>query len=258
MPKVQFIGKVLPAPAMLAVTLPDLTWKWEEQNLNLAFRVRINNSFVNIECELEKYEPAYAAELHKRALDLARAAVNVVGFATGLGLSVYLEALIAPDGIPAAILLKHPATTPLCTAYSLELARAGDLAAVYNLVLTEPPLFRALNDLIESVALPHVSAVNCGRVIDSIRRMITPDPNAAAKNAWQAMHEALNISREYQEWVSNQARGPRHGDPAYVPADVTHEIMHRSWAIMNRYLEYRRRGRTPLTAPEFPLLPPQS
>jgi len=68
------------------------------------------------------------------------------------------------------------------------------------------------------------------------------------------MHGVLNISRDYQQWISEQAKGPRHGDPAFVPGDVTVEITHRTWVVMNRFLEYRKRGNQPLTAPDFPLL----
>jgi hypothetical protein len=151
-------------------------------------------------------------------------------------------------------MFQDPTVVPFCTAYSLEAHRVNDLAEIYQLIIKSPPLFRALNDLIESLSIPHVSTVNCGRVIDAIRRLITPDITVPVKQAWRAMHAALNISREYQEWVSNQATGPRHADPAYVPPDITREITRRTWAIMNRYLEYRKRDAAALTDPDFPLL----
>jgi hypothetical protein len=156
--------------------------------------------------------------------------------------------------MPSAILPSDPATPPLCTAYSLDASRKAELDTVYQLVLKEPPLIRALNDLIESIGVPHVSCVNCGRVIDSIRRMITPDTKVSNAKAWQSMHSALNISQSFQEWIANQAKGPRHGDPAFVPGNVTAEITHGTWTAMNRFIEYRKCGNTPLTAPQFPRL----
>jgi hypothetical protein len=68
------------------------------------------------------------------------------------------------------------------------------------------------------------------------------------------MHKALNISRGYQEWVSKQSTGTRHGDNAFVPGAVSSEAMLRTWAILNRFLEYRKRGSQPLTVPDFPEL----
>ncbi len=173
-------------PVKITVHVPELKWKWQEQNLELIFRVKIDNSIVNVECELEKYEHRYFVELHKRASDLITASANLAAFATGYGLIVTLDTFIDTAGTPSQIILTAPALQPLCTAYGLEDARQGDFAAIYNIVITEPALFRAINDLIAAITFPHCSTVNCGRVVDSIRRMISPTLTEGA--AWQAMH----------------------------------------------------------------------
>src|SRR5215210_6851796 len=41
-------------------------------------------------------------------------------------------------------------------------------------LLSDFELFMALRDLIEANSIPHVGIVNCGRVLDSIKRMISP------------------------------------------------------------------------------------
>jgi hypothetical protein len=140
----------------------------------------------------------------------------------------------------------------LCTAYGLDPSRVADVDTIFRMTLSEPALFRALNDLVESITVFHVACVNCGRVIESIRRMISPNLDGA--QAWQTMHRVLNISRPYQEWISNQDKGPRHADPAFVPGNITTEVTNRTWTVMNRLLEYRKRGDQPLTSPDFPLL----
>jgi hypothetical protein len=135
------------------------------------------------------------------------------------------------------------------------LERSDDLAWVFNLVRSEPRLGQALNDLIDVLIIPGVAYVNCGRVIDNIRRMITPPGTATAPQAWEAMHTALNVSRPYQEWISEQSKGPRHAD--HIPdlsGEISMDLTHRTWTVMNRFLEYRKRGNQPLTPPEFPLL----
>jgi len=79
----------------------------------------------------------------------------------------------------------------------------------------------------------------------------------SAGMAWKAMHNALNISREYQEFISMQSAGPRHGEPQQpivVPANTQMEVTRRAWQIMNRFFEYRKRNDIPLTAPDFPKL----
>jgi hypothetical protein len=177
---------------------------------------------------------------------------NLAAFATGHGLIVTLDTLIDPNGTSSALIFHDPSLPILCTTFGLEPARQRDFDATFRAVLMEPPLFMALNDLIAAITLPHCSLVNCGRVVDSIRRMISPTLEGSA--AWQAMHQALNVSRPYQEWISKQSTGPRHADPAFVPGTITTDVTQRTWAIMNRFLEYRKRGNQPLTAPDFPQL----
>ncbi len=252
MPKVTFFGKVLPEAIKISMQAPELTWKWQQANLDLVFRVRIDNSVVTVECETQKYETAYLAEFHKRASDLARASANLAAFASGQGIIVMLDRFVDPDGRDSSMIFPDPSLPPLCTAFGLEPARQADFAAIFNKVLAEPALFIALNDLIAAITIHHCAPVNCGRVIESIRRMIAPTLDGSA--AWQAMHQALNVSRPYQEWISKQSTGPRHADPAFVPGTTLGEIIRRTWAIMNRFLEYRKRGNQPLTAPDFPEL----
>jgi hypothetical protein len=253
MAKVQFIGKVLPDAVKVTVTLPELTWKWSEENVDIKFQIKIGNSVVNAEVEIPAYDQSrHFNELYKRVSDLVKTAVNLVSYSNGWGLVVIIETVIGPDGMPNALLPQDPRLKPLVTAYALD--RQPDFARVFEIVATEPPLFRALNDLIESITVAHVACVNCGRVIDSIRRIITPIGTISDKQAWQAMHTALNISAVYQKCVSDQATGPRHGDPSFIPGNIVSEVTHRTWTVMNRFLEYRKRGNQPLVSPEFPLL----
>jgi hypothetical protein len=120
------------------------------------------------------------------------------------------------------------------------------------MVITDPPLFRALQDMIECLTIPHVAAVNCGRIVDGIRRQIAPA--LVAKQGWAAMQKALNISRSYQEYISGISTGPRHADPSFIPGSTNIDIVRRTWIILDRYLEYKKRGETILTPPDFPEL----
>ncbi|MBN8871586.1 MAG: hypothetical protein J0H67_02010 [Rhodospirillales bacterium] len=256
MPIVRFIGRVSPKTVKIDARMPELRWKWDEAALELLIRIVVAGSHVTVEVETATYEhKLHFTEFHKRADDIARSTVNLSAFATGLGISVTLHAAILPDGNMTQILPQDPGLQALCTTYSLEPSASHDFGRIVQLVLTDPPLFRALDDLIAAITQYHVSCVNCGRVVDSICRMINPSASSGpSKAAWAAMHQALNVARSYQEWISMQAKGPRHGDPSFVPGTVTTEVTHRTWALMNRFLAYRLRGNVPLTSPEFPLL----
>jgi hypothetical protein len=74
--------------------------------------------------------------------------------------------------------------------------------------------------------------------------------------AWAAMQAALNISQPYQKRISALSTSPRHADRSFINgADVT-EALKRTWTVMNRFFEYRKRGKKPLVPPDFPLLKP--
>jgi len=216
------------------------------------FRVKIVESNITVECDLDRYEERFDSELYKRATDLARACVNLIAFDTGFGLTAMIEVIELPNGMRKAMHRREIISPDGHSAYSLDASRAAEFDQVFKLVIQEPPLFIALDDLIKSITEQHTSAANCGRVVDRIRRIIAPSLDGTA--AWQEMHKALNLSRSYQEWVSKLSTGTRHGDNAFVPGAITSEAMRRTWAILNRFLEYRKRGSHPLTAPDFPEL----
>jgi hypothetical protein len=255
MPTVQFLGRVLPRCIKITSHLPEMKWKWNTAQRDLVFRVWIGNSVVRVECDIETYEPEHLVEITKRAADLSRTLVNLIAFSSGHGLSVVLETFIGPDGMPTDLLITNPTLAPLCTVFSLSQENQSDFSVVTNLVFNEVSLFLALNDLIEAATEWHVAPTNCGRVIDRICRMISPNAKGGpTASSWQAMRDALKLSKDYLEWISVQSTGPRHGDAAFVPGTTTTEIVARTWTVMNRFLEYRKRGNSPLKASEFPLL----
>jgi hypothetical protein len=109
------------------------------------------------------------------------------------------------------------------------------------MVIQEPTLFLAFNDLISAITLPHEAPVNCGRVMDRIKHLITP-ASRNEKVAWQAMRTALGVDEAYLKYITDWSAAPRHGRPDHVPAAITQEVTIRAWTVMNRYIEYRRAG----------------
>lgn len=67
MHKVQFIGRIIPSAVKFSMAMPDLVWKWEEEGLDIKIRIKIGNSIVNAECEVERYSQDYVQEFYKRA-----------------------------------------------------------------------------------------------------------------------------------------------------------------------------------------------
>ena len=233
MEKIHFIGRVHPSAFKITLQAPEAKWIWQEQNLELTFRVKLGNGFINAECELDHYRPDYISELYRRAFDLTRASVNLVGFAHGLGMTVLFEILIGPDGSVTELAPIEQQLPPLCTAYSLDPSRSADFNAVFNAVLTSPDLFFALEELIGAITLPHVAAVNCARAMDRLKHLIA-SPDSSDKDAWKQMRDALQIDEQYLRLVTDVSKGPRHGRPGHTMGKLTTETTLRSWAAMNR------------------------
>ena len=256
MPTIHFTGKVL--PSIVKVTVDSgRQLNWSEPNIGLEMKItlHIKDSVVDAECELNRYEDKELATYYMRALDLVRASVDLVSFAMARGLTVFLDTVVKPNGIPSPILLENPLLVPLVTAFRVNADKscAESNDKMCQLVLTEPPLFMALNDLIVAITLPHHSPVNCARAIEGLRSIITP-PGMDRKDGWAVLRDKLRIEKEYLAFITQYSTGPRHGDRAHIPGNICDEIIKRAWIIMNRFLEFRKRGNQPLPESEFPTL----
>ncbi|HXC02667.1 MAG TPA: hypothetical protein VNU49_08455 [Opitutaceae bacterium] len=253
MPKVQFIGRVFPDASKVSATAPDLNWKQEDIGLDATFRIKISDSVVNINCDITKFESDTFVHLFMRVLDLSRALVNMVAFTSGYGLTVVLDAFIDPNGTSSLIAMIDPSLPPLCTSFSMDPARQKDFGTLCQIVLTEPQVFFALNELIGAISVPHVSLINCARAMDGLKHLLA-SPGSNESQAWKQMRDALRLDEGYLKFITHHSKGSRHAEPGHTPGTITTEVTRRAWTIMNRYFELRKRGQTALPATEFPLL----
>lgn len=238
MPTIHFLGRILPETVNISVgSNPTVKWEEAELGLTIEFTNHILNSKIDVECKLNRWGPKDFVPVYMRALDLCRASVDTVAFAMGYGLTVYLETLVDSTGAHSALLFKDDSLPPLCTAFTL----TKGFDEVHSMVLRDPALFMALNDLITAITLPHKSLVNCARAIDRIKHLIAPT-STKDQHAWQDMRTALRIDEAYLKFITNHSAAPRHGRPGHIPGNVTTEVTRRAWIVMNRYLEFRKAG----------------
>ena len=248
--KVGLRGRVLPEEAKYTLkSVLSFTWIWQERGVSPEFTISIQNGEIVVECKIENYRDQDREELHRRAYDLCRALVGLNGFREAFGLSVVLDKFTGPNGKEVAIIGHDRRLPPLCTAIHSD----NDFNRVFGFVLGETILIQHLYDLLEAISVPHVSLLNCGRVMDGIKHLISPD-NVSDKNAWETMRDALNVDRDYLKLVTDASANPRHGVPEHVGGLLCNEVVLRSWNVMNRFFEYRKRGNTRLPLAEFPLL----
>ena len=254
MPKVILTGRVFPACYQISFSSNPLDWRWEEENLTLRFDVRIEESIVTAECTLDRFRPEYFVEIYRRAFDIIRSAVNLAAFSSGIGYSVILERFIDSNGRETMVAPQNLSLAALCKSFSLD-SQPGKISfgKMWDLVVTEPVLFQALDDLIVSITLPHHAAVNCARAIEGLRHLIAA-PGASVSQAWDQMRNALQLDRSFLQLITETSTAPRHGKRSRISGSTTTEIVRRSWIIMDRFLEYRKRGNTALPATDFPVL----
>jgi hypothetical protein len=256
MPTVSFIGRVLPAPVQISFTdIPKPSWEWVEEHIKIDFTIHIEKSRVQVDCELDSYKDEYMVELHRRVFDLARVCVNVAAFGTGFGLYVIFEQFVLPNGVVTELIFTAPPDLVAeCTAFKMNAVTTEEkkvMEQILALVMGEPALFMLLNDLIQCLSIPHVTPVNCGRVIDGLRKLITPgDP----EKAWPPFRNEMHVDEAYTKFVSENSKEHRHGGHLRIDGPTTTEILKRTWIIMNRFIEYRKSGNKPLSLTKFPLL----
>jgi hypothetical protein len=258
MPIVHFKGKVLPFPSPIQVMvkdLPSVDWFDSTNAQTMRITTRIDASIIDMEFDINAYDEADLSPLLIRAWDLARAAVDLYCYQVGWGLSVVIDTFVNEAGVESTLLPKMESLAAHSSAVQADPNNPGvnNFDVCYRLIVSEPPLFMALNDLIVSITLPHHASVNCARAIEGLRVLMVP-AGTDRKQAWPIFQGNLNVDRDYREYVTGVSTGPRHGDRTWIPGTTVIEVTRRSWIIMNRFLEYRKRGNQPLPLAEFPLL----
>jgi hypothetical protein len=184
------------------------------------------------------------------AEDFVHASVDLISFSNGWSLRFVMEILIDPEGQLSAPVNLHPALSPLCTSFNF---LDGSYAQVLKLVMSDPSLFIALNDLIVSLESGHLLPINCARAVEGLRNSLAP-PEMSRKQGWVYFRETLRVDESYLTMITDTSTGPRHGDRTFIPGTTTGEIVRRSWVLMNRFLEFRKRGSIPFPAEDFPVL----
>jgi hypothetical protein len=258
MPIVHLLGIVLPPPPWVSITskdMPKVSYS-PLPGLDITITINISNSAIDMECNLSRFIEGDIVHVHRITLDIARAVVNLIAFVKGFGLSVYMHTLITPDGTPTVLVTHDPQLAEACTVFLLkeEKTPENDFQTIASLVISEPSLFIALDDLVVSQTVPHSVPVNCARVVDAIRHMIAPVMSGKRDHSWEAMRTALKLERSYLQMITDNSTAGRHGDRSFISGPITMEIQRRAWTVMNRFLEFRKRKNQPLPVEEFPML----
>jgi hypothetical protein len=234
--------------------LPTINYKSPATGIETTVTIQVKGSAIDVECAMQKYDKSDLTQFHKIAYDAARAAINVIAFSTGITLAVVFDQLVDDNGTVSAFVIHHPDLGKLCTAYTLELDKtSAPIGDILGIIMGEPALFLALDDLITSTSLHHLLTVNSARAIEALRHAMAL-PGMSRNQAWALFRTNLNLDEKYLHLITDHSQSGRHGEGTFVPGTITSEIIKRSWTIMNRFLEFRKGGNHPLSLVNFPLL----
>jgi len=186
--------------------------------------------------------------LLKRANALVGTAVNLVIFTTGLPLRFLINRYHPNERETLSIVHQFSDLGKRCNAFGLD-----SLGVAWQLVAKEIRLFQALEDLTAAAIDNDLIAINCARVVEALRQLSAPGIENRGEQ-WKQFRNLLNIDLSYLKFITENSKGPRHGNKMNVSPEVNDQILSRTWGVMNRFIAFRMKGNTRLPLSEFPLL----
>ncbi|WP_370211541.1 hypothetical protein [Roseovarius sp.] len=108
-----------------------------------------------------------------------------------------------------------------------------------------------MSDLLFMLSKPHYASISCGRVAESIARLVAPSEKP--KSMWKITRDELKVSEGFLRQLTEVSTDPRHGKRTPVSADSNRQLSEMCWKLMERYLHYRLRDEA-YPADEFSML----
>jgi hypothetical protein len=238
-------GKIEPEAAPLTIEYrPRLRRQETETAPEAEFEVTVFVGRIRVQVTTSLVDEKVANDLFFPAWDIARIFVETAGFIKGVPYSVSLERVILPDGGVRGFVFGDQSLA------AMHDFTDDDLEALSDISLIDLRCGLVLSDVLMTLGKAHYSPTACGRVADSLARLISPD--ADRPEQWRVLREKLRVDEAFVRSLSDVSKASRHGDRIEVDSATNQETAHRAWALVGRYLRYRLNGQLP---PErYPLL----
>jgi hypothetical protein len=235
MPTTRILGKIYPAILeRFPGPLPSKRYQ-NSSGLTIDVDIKIANSEFEIVCQSNRLAPQ--SEILPIAAIAIRITIDLFSFATGIGLVPLLECYIDPDGTKTLIQSRSPYLTELNTT----ITSTNDFVYVLGLLAESPVFYMALNDLAVALSQFHNTPINCARAIDGLRHLLS-NADSSRSEQWAEMHNKLRVTHKYLQLISDNSKLERHGKRHELDPMTVKEIGVRPWTVMNRYIEFRKRG----------------
>ena len=230
-------------------SLKPFTWEHIDTGERDSYEVSFDGAIVIVDVVLN-YEPReeIISQYRHTALELATTALNIVCFAEGMGLTLYLDRCVWPDGKEEITLPGDDRLKSLVSITNI------DIPVMSAMLAGDQQLSRPLNDLILAITWPNAAAINCARAVEGLRHHMNPNEGDKRGESWKRFQEQLNISQAFRTSITEISTQPRHGNTTFIPSKDTEDAIMKSWTIMNRYFHYLALGKIQLDPNIFELL----
>lgn len=238
-------GKIEPEAAPLTLSYrPKIRRQQSETSPTAEFEVTVFVGRVRVKVTTAIVDNDVATDLYFAAWDMARIFVETIGFIKAIPYSVSLDRVILPNGEVRSFVFGDRS---LAEAHDFT---EEDLEGLSDITLVDLKSGLVLSDILMTLGKAHYSPIACGRVADSLARLIAP--TASRSDQWQVLRTKLRVDEAYVRSLSEVSKASRHGDRIEVDAATNHETAHRAWTLVGRYLRYRLSGE--LDPETYPLL----
>lgn len=244
---IELRGRIL--PEIRNVSLPEQKVNFDDPRGFLAtYHFSINNSDVVINCKFCTEIENHAAFILARAYEIVTPAINLYAFSKGIYLQLIIDSIVE-NGKARPVVLSERSVEKFCLSFKND----DEFNEVLSLVLPNLNLRFAFSDLIFGLGNLNHSSISAARCVEAIRNTIAPNPKETL--AWSEMRRKLNLDRAYIQLITDASRKHRHGDRGEEDGQLQLEITHRAWKIMDRCIEYLKRGnQDALSESDFPEL----
>lgn len=244
-----FIGKVLPERATLNLPRP-IAMRWKNasgENFNLSINIYANQIIAHFKySDRAKVDLATARNIIDEHTQIL---VNLAGFLVGVCYDVEITSVLNNDTSDVQVFGRDfPVTRNKPQSRGNKFYELVPLPGMTSIV----PL--ALADLRAAMRYPADTAVYCYRVFEAVLEDFKI-PRGNQKQALNQIASDLNLGsgKELRSFLGKHANSRRHGKPVSISWSDRKAVMRRAWLVMDRYLEFLKRGRKPLPKSKFPI-----
>ena len=209
----------------------------------------VDNSIVAVDCYFTPLVANHVSVIFPFVLTATRARIDLAAFHRGVGAIVTFDWMKDHNGTISNVAIAQSDLSVRCTSFDSN----NNYHEIRAMAEQDEAMSLAINDLILAQTSMNTAELNCARAIEGIRNIVAGQ-GVHPDIAWPRLRERLNINEQYLRLITKNSIPRRHGQFSPIDEELQHEILRRSWTIMDRFFHYRLRGDTQLPVNEFPLL----